>query len=101
LLALIEQGATLEEFAGLAEEAVSKAKGFAWVLSVLHARREEAAKIKLAPPPEQSSEPWFLQGRKAVETKAIEHGLQAWDECEQWALYVRRVRAQVERKEAA
>jgi uncharacterized protein YdaU (DUF1376 family) len=50
LLALIEQGATEAEFAGIAAEAVAKAKGWAWVLHVLQARRSEAAAIALAPP---------------------------------------------------
>lgn len=50
LLALIAQGATEAEFEGLAAEAVAKEKGFAWVLSVLPARRAEAATIHLAKP---------------------------------------------------
>jgi hypothetical protein len=50
LLALLEQGATEAEFAGIAAEAVAKAKGWAWVLHVLQARRSEAAAIALAPP---------------------------------------------------
>ncbi len=56
LLALLEQGATEGEFIGLAAEAVAKAKGWAWVLHVLQARRAEAAAIALAPPtPERKS----------------------------------------------
>lgn len=51
LLALLGQGATLEEFAGIAAEAVQKRRGFAWVLTVLQSRRAEAAAIALAPPP--------------------------------------------------
>lgn len=50
LLALLEQGATEAEFAGLAAEAAGKGKGWAWVLAVLQARRAEAAAIALAPP---------------------------------------------------
>ncbi|HYC00370.1 MAG TPA: hypothetical protein VEA35_18965 [Ramlibacter sp.] len=50
LLALLEQGATPAEFAGIAAEAVAKGKGWAWVLTVLPARRAEAASIALAPP---------------------------------------------------
>ena len=49
LLELIRQGATVEEFAGLATEAVSKGKGFAWVLVTLQARRADAQAIALAP----------------------------------------------------
>lgn len=55
LLALLEQGATEAEFAGIAAEAVAKGKGWAWVLAVLQARRAEAAAIRLAPPPAERS----------------------------------------------
>ena len=48
LLELLKQGATIEEFAGIAAEAVTKQKGFAWVMVVLQNRRAEAAAIKLA-----------------------------------------------------
>lgn len=50
--ALIEQGATPEEFEAIAREAMSKGIGkpFGWVLTVLPARRAEAARIALAPP---------------------------------------------------
>lgn len=57
LIALLEQGATLEEFAGIAEEAVRKKRGFAWVLTVLQSRRAEAAQIALAPPAPKPGEP--------------------------------------------
>ena len=49
LLELIRQGATTAEFEGLAAEAVEKGKGFAWVLTVLQARRKEAGEIALTP----------------------------------------------------
>jgi len=58
LLALVEQGATPDEFKGLAKEAVDKGIGspFAWVLTVLPDRRAKAASLVLAPkvepPPE-------------------------------------------------
>jgi len=50
LLELLRQGATIEEFVGVAAEAVSKGKGWAWVLTVVEKRRAEAAAIALAPP---------------------------------------------------
>jgi hypothetical protein len=50
LLALLSQGATLEEFDGIAREAVAGGKGFAWVLAVVQARRADAAAIALAAP---------------------------------------------------
>jgi uncharacterized protein YdaU (DUF1376 family) len=56
LIALCEQGATDEEFSGLAAEAVEKGKGFAWVLAALQGRRAEAQTIALAPPP--AAPPW-------------------------------------------
>lgn len=50
---LLRQGATVEEFDGLAQEA--KRKGIAhpwpWVLKTLVARRADAAQVRLAPPP--------------------------------------------------
>lgn len=52
-LALLEQGATIEEFEGLAREAVSKQVKWPWlwVLKVLPERRTEAAGTALPPPP--------------------------------------------------
>ena len=49
LIALCAQGATLEEFSGMAAEAVAKGKGFAWTLVAIQSRRAEAAAIALAP----------------------------------------------------
>lgn len=51
LAALIEQGATPDEFEGLAREAVSKgiAKPIGWICSALTGRREQAAGMRLAP----------------------------------------------------
>ncbi len=57
LLALIDQGATMAEFEGLAAEAVSKHKGFAWLLATLQARRQDAASIALAKV-EPARQPW-------------------------------------------
>ena len=60
LLALLQQGATEAEFVGLAQEAVDKGKGFAWVLVALQARRAEAAAIALAAP---APKPGEVSGR--------------------------------------
>lgn len=51
LAALIAQGATPDEFAGLAKEAISKGinSPWPWILKVLPARRAEAASLVLAP----------------------------------------------------
>ena len=50
-VALVEQGATPEEFEAIGREAVAKAikVPFPWVLTVLQSRRAEAAAITLAP----------------------------------------------------
>lgn len=52
-LALLEQGATVAEFEGLAREAVTKRVKWPWlwVLKVLPERRAEASGTTLAPPP--------------------------------------------------
>ena len=49
--ALIEQGATPEEFEGIAREAVAKgiSKPLGWICTTLEGRRAEAARIDLAP----------------------------------------------------
>lgn len=52
LAALIEQGATPDEFEGLAKDAVSRGidRPYAWVLAVLPKKRAAAAKLALAAP---------------------------------------------------
>ncbi|MEY5097574.1 MAG: hypothetical protein RJA36_293 [Pseudomonadota bacterium] len=52
LLALLDQGATEDELVGIAAEAVGKGKGWAWVLTVVQARRAEAGQIALVPKPD-------------------------------------------------
>lgn len=58
-LALIEQGASEEEFVGIAQEAIAKRINapWAWVLKVLQERRAEAAAITLAKPVSKQNEP--------------------------------------------
>lgn len=51
LLKLLEQGATEDEFVGVATEAVAGGKSWAWVLVVVERRRADAAAIALKPPP--------------------------------------------------
>lgn len=59
LLAVLEQGATAQELGDLAAEAVGKGitEAFGWVLKVCVSRREEAAKLSLAPAPPPGPEP--------------------------------------------
>jgi hypothetical protein len=96
LTALLEQGATPDEFEGIAREAVEGHKGFAWVLAVLQSRRAEAAAITLAPKAEDLT-PWH-ETRAGIEAKGAELGIGAWDENafqqgrgEQWPAYRNRV----------
>lgn len=49
LLALLEQGASADELRGVAADAVTRGKGFAWALKALEGRRSDAAAIALAP----------------------------------------------------
>lgn len=54
---LVRQGATIDEFAGIAREAVDKQidKPFRWMLATLQGRRADAARVALAPRVEQSA----------------------------------------------
>ena len=47
--ALIDQGVTAEEFQGAARDAVSKGKGFGYMLAIVTGRRKEAAEIGTLP----------------------------------------------------
>lgn len=49
LLALLAQGATEDEFVGVATEAADKGKSWAWLLTVVERRRADAAAIALKP----------------------------------------------------
>ncbi len=76
LLALIAQGATAEEFIAVAAEAGAKAKGWAWILHVVEARRADAAAIQLAP---KDTAPWHST-RSGIEAKGESLGLGRWDQ---------------------
>lgn len=45
LRALLGAGATVEEFTGFAQQAVSGSKGFKWILGAVHGERMRAAKL--------------------------------------------------------
>ena len=68
LTALLEQGATLDELAGMAAEAAAHKppKGFAWVLKALENRRAEAHALALAPPAAPQPKPGELTGRQPL-----------------------------------
>ena len=78
LLALLAQGATVEEFEGAATEAVKRSKGFAYALAALTGKRNDAAALKLAPTVADLT-PWY-ETRKGIEAKGVEVGLGPWDE---------------------
>lgn len=81
LAALISQGATPEEFEGIAREAITNriSKPVPWVLVTLQNRREEAAAIAL--PQVQQADPmaWAIN-RRGVINRACELGIGPWDE---------------------
>lgn len=106
LLELIRQGATTAEFEGLAAEAVDKGKGFAWVLTVLQARRKEAGEIALTPKPEADPMAW-ASNRATVIDRGCQLGIGPWDEVQaynrtgpSWATYRAKVIAADERERA-
>ena len=104
LLTLIAQGATVEEFQGIAAEAVEGHKGFAWVLKVVQSRRAEAADIELAPKPQADPNAWRANFRE-VQARGIALGIGRWDEAafgnggESRQAYTRKVIAAAERQE--
>ncbi|MDP4300362.1 hypothetical protein [Leptothrix discophora] len=49
LVALLEQGVTVEELAAVAAEAVERKREWAWVLATVTGRRRDAAEVQLAP----------------------------------------------------
>lgn len=86
LLAMIEQGATTEEFVGAAADAVSKQKGFAWALSALAGKRTDAQALKLAPPADGGPTAWH-ETQGGVDAMASRLGLPKWDGCVPWKGY--------------
>lgn len=77
LLMLLQAGAELDEFAGAAQEAVTKQKpSFAYVLAMMKGRREEAkiASVSLAKGSlKKNGKPWYLTGA-GIEAKVKEIG---------------------------
>ena len=83
LLAMIAQGATLDEFVGAAADAVSKQKGFAWALTALAGKRTDAQALKLAPPADGGPTAWH-ETQGGVDAMASRLGLPKWDGCTPW-----------------
>ncbi len=97
ITSLIEQGATPDEFEGIAREAVEKgiASPVGWICTALAGRRSQAAGITLAPPP-AADDPWST--RAGVDGIAKRVGLKPWDECCHWPEFVASVRQAAERQ---
>ena len=96
LLALVEQGATPGEIGAIAAEAATKGKGWPWVVTTVVGRRQDAAKLALAPKPEP---PWH-ETRSGIVAKGVELGIGEWSEAEwhagrapQWPTYQAKVYA--------
>lgn len=71
LVALLEAGATADELANTAAEAVASGKGFAWVLATVKGRREDAARAAQEPRMPQ-------QGHRPGRSDAKTDRLRAW-----------------------
>lgn len=100
LLALLEQGATVAEFAGVAAEAFEKRKGWAWVLAVVAARRNEANEIALAPAIEADPMAWS-ETRDGVINRACALALEPYDGIGNWQKYRRHVIEEDARRQTA
>lgn len=75
LRALVDAAVSIEEFQGIAKEAVDKRKGFAWALAALRNRRAEAAAKPIAAVPEVD----WRTNRSTIVARAVQLGLQPWD----------------------
>lgn len=79
LRALIDAGATVEEFTGFAPQAVSGGKGFAWILGAVKGERTRAAstagQLHRGPMPQQQRQPTAAEQRvlDAVPSIAAPH----------------------------
>lgn len=76
LAALLEGGATVAEFVSVAQEAAAAKppKGWAWVLTVVRNRRNEAAEIGRDPTPPEDPLAW-RRSLEGVQRRAGELGL--------------------------
>lgn len=72
LLRLLDEGLTAEEITAIGPEAVSKGKGFAWILAAAEGRRRDAAAAPALP--SLPAEEWFMTA-SGIEAKATEHGI--------------------------
>lgn len=88
---LLAAGVTAEDLAATATELVRQGKGrFALLLATVEGRRHDAAaagKVPAAP----AADPW--ETRAGVDGIALDLGMQPWDECCHWPVFVAKVRA--------
>lgn len=80
LLALVEAGATVEEFTGFVEAAQKAGAGFSWIVSAVANERTRAAEMAkgLHKGSLQSAAPWHST-RKGIEDMGERLGLGRWD----------------------
>lgn len=101
--ALLEQGATPDEFEAVAREAVERqiAKPVGWICSTLAGRRADAAKLTLAPAQPKAADPMaWRKTTDGVLAMGQELGVQS-READTWEAYERRVLSAFQRREAA
>jgi hypothetical protein len=67
-VAMVDRGATPDEFAFVASEALAKGKGWAWLLATVRGRREDAARQAAMP----------QEGPQTARQRAQMASLEAW-----------------------
>lgn len=84
LRALVDAKVSIEEFQGIAREAIEKRKGFPWALVTLQNRRADVAANPVADKPEVD----WRTSRSTIVARAVQLGLQTWEQVE--AEHIRR-----------
>jgi hypothetical protein len=109
LLALVQSGATVEEFMAFADKAKLTDNAFPYLLGCVEGERKRAAatagQLHQGAMPGQAKpedDPEY-RTRPSVERLAAQHGMARWDECETFDLYRARVlkRAGIDPRRAA
>nr|WP_238344014.1 YdaU family protein [Ramlibacter lithotrophicus] len=105
VIALLQKGVAVEQFAGAARIAAGVAKGVPYAIGVLRQQLREAEAI--ARLPDAATKAWDA-GRTSIEAKGVELGLGKWDQAawpahggESFAQYTDRVREALRRQEVA
>lgn len=109
LLALVQSGATVEEFLAFADKAKLTDNAFPYLLGCVEGERKRAAATAgqlhqgVMPGQAKPEDDPEYRTRPSVERLAEKHGLRAWDQCEPFPAYRQRVlqRAGIEPRRAA